>query len=97
VAQPRLSRIRALRRTVRQTFGVTSALLFVAVLALVDLSYRRWMRRSISRRMNTTVDLEGADAAIIPMPAREQRDRDSVTRAVPIRELSSPRDERRSS
>ncbi len=41
--------IRALLRTVRQTFAVTSALLFVALLLVVDLSYRRWMRRSIAR------------------------------------------------
>jgi hypothetical protein len=35
---------------VGQTSGVTSALLFVALLVVVDLSYRRWMRRSIARR-----------------------------------------------
>jgi hypothetical protein len=63
---------------------VTSALLFVALLALVDLSYRRWIRRSISRRMKPTIDLDDSDAAVIPMSARE-------------RELSSRRDERQSS
>jgi hypothetical protein len=49
---------------------VTSALLFVAVLVLVDISYRRWIRRSIVRRMTVTVDLELPDAAVIAMPAR---------------------------
>ena len=58
-----------------QTFGVTSALLLVALLALVDLSYRRWMRRSIAKRMHASVDLASVDldereAAIIPMPVR---------------------------
>jgi hypothetical protein len=74
---------------------VTSALLLVALLALVDLSYRRWMRRSIAKRMHSaadlaTVDLDEREAAIIPMPARGQRTRDDV-------EVSRRRDERQSS
>ena len=74
---------------------MTSALLLVALLALVDLSYRRWMRRSIAKRMHSTVDsatvdLDEREAAIIPLPARGQLARDTV-------DVSRRRDERQSS
>jgi hypothetical protein len=63
---------------------VTSALLFVALLVVVDLSYRRWIRRSIARRMRPTIDLEHADAGvnaeIIPLPPR----------AIPMRGADAP-------
>jgi len=60
---------------------VTSALLFVALLMVVDLSYRRWMRRSIARRrVARRVDsvrldsvreivLDGPEAPVLRMPA----------------------------
>jgi hypothetical protein len=53
---------------------VTSAVLLVAVLVLVlvELSYRRWMRRSIARRREVLLDLERAAADVIPMPARDR-------------------------
>ncbi len=46
---------------------MAAALLFVALLVVVDLSYRRWMRRSIARhrkralRAPVVVDLHEAD------------------------------------
>jgi hypothetical protein len=57
---------------------VPSAVLLVALLVVVDLSYRRWMRRSIARRMQparraeTVVVLDEAEAA--PEVARGPRD-----------------------
>jgi hypothetical protein len=50
---------------------VTSALLFVALLVVVDLSYRRWMRRSRARRHierrddSVRVDAVQADREIV--------------------------------
>jgi len=52
-----------LERGLRQTFAVTSAVLFVALLAVVELSYRVWVRRSISRRSTTLVAVDERDTA----------------------------------
>lgn len=65
---------------------MAAALLFVALLVVVDLSYRRWMRRSIARhrkralRAPVVVDLHEADtpetgaaaaaATVIALPPR---------------------------
>ncbi len=67
--------IRVPRRTPRQTLPVTSALLFVALLVVVDLSYRRWMRRSIARRTETrraerTISLDPPHGAVVEMQSR---------------------------
>jgi hypothetical protein len=61
---------------------VTSALLFVALLVVVDLSYRRWMRRSTSRRRfarrvrpvraDQEIVLDAPDASIVSMRARRE-------------------------
>lgn len=72
-----------------QTFRVTSALLFVAILVVVELSYRRWVRGSLARRRRPSVDVRSIDlteaaeelakksAAVIPMPPRSTTDRDA--------------------
>ncbi len=67
-------------------FGVTSALVFVALLVVVDLSYRRWIRRSVARRATAAVadpaladsalafggvDLTESVADVIPLPPRD--------------------------
>jgi hypothetical protein len=50
---------------------VTSALLFVALLVVVDLSYRRWTRRSVARRRaERVIVLDEPDAAVVPLPTR---------------------------
>jgi hypothetical protein len=61
---------------------VTSALLFVALLVVVDLSYRRWMRRSTARRRfarrvhpvrgDQEIVLDAPDASIVSMRARRE-------------------------
>jgi hypothetical protein len=51
---------------------VTSALLFVALLILVDVSYRRWIRRSVAQRRQLLLDVTDTDAAIVPMPERDE-------------------------
>jgi hypothetical protein len=52
---------------------VTSALLFVALLVVVDLSYRRWTRRSVARRrVEPVIVLDEPDAAVVPLPTRAQ-------------------------
>jgi hypothetical protein len=54
---------------------VASALLFVALLVVVELSYRRWVRRASARRRRGVVDLaaeERAEATIIPMPGCDE-------------------------
>jgi hypothetical protein len=62
---------------------VTSALLLVALLIFVELSYRRWVRHTIARRrnsrlaMNPTLDLEAREAQLIQMPARATSPQDS--------------------
>jgi hypothetical protein len=57
---------------------VTSASLLVAflVLVLVEVSYRRWTRRSTARRMRIFVDLEEPGAEVIRLP---ERDPDAAT------------------
>jgi hypothetical protein len=69
---------------------VGTVLLFVALLVAVELSYRRWVRRTLSRRRSRVViDLVSAEreagervgsamengAAIIPMPPRDASSR----------------------
>ena len=65
---------------------MTSALLFVALLIVVELSYRRWVRRTRPRRPKVVVDVATAEraetkprtvraadaegATVIPMPPR---------------------------
>jgi hypothetical protein len=66
---------------------VTSALLFVALLVVVDLSYRRWMRRSRARRrvarrvdamrvdavrVDLEIVLDAPDASVLEMRARRE-------------------------
>jgi hypothetical protein len=51
---------------------VTSALLFVALLVLVDVSYRRWIRHSVARRRQLFLDLTDADATSVAMPPRDE-------------------------
>jgi hypothetical protein len=56
---------------------VTSALLFVALLVVVDLSYRRWMRRSRARRRSVRradreIVLDVPDASVLRMRARRE-------------------------
>jgi hypothetical protein len=59
--------------------AVTSALLFVALLAVVDLSYRRWVRRSRVRRrvarrvrIDREIVLDAPDASVLRMRARRE-------------------------
>jgi hypothetical protein len=58
--------------------AVTSALLFVALLVVVDLSYRRWMRRSRARRrvdqvrVDREIVLDAPDASVLRMRARRE-------------------------
>jgi hypothetical protein len=59
--------------------AVTSALLFVALLAVVDLSYRRWVRRSRARRrvarrvrIAREIVLDAPDASVLRMRARRE-------------------------
>jgi hypothetical protein len=55
---------------------VTSALLLVALLVLVELSYRRWVRHTIVRRrdaraaISAFIDLRAHDADLIQMRKR---------------------------
>jgi hypothetical protein len=62
---------------VGKTFIVTPALLFVALLFVIELSYRRWVRRMLTRRrdaraaISAGIDLEGRDADLIQMPERD--------------------------
>ena len=51
---------------------MTSALLFVALLVLVDVSYRRWIRRSVERRRNLLVDATDPDAANVALTPRAE-------------------------
>lgn len=68
---------------------MTSALLFVALLVVVDLSYRRWMRRSIAKRMiarreaaatPNEIVLDAPDAAVIRLPDRADASHDARRR-----------------
>jgi len=63
-------------------FFVTSALLFVALIVSVELTYRWWVRRTVSRRTaavrqsiielgSRAVDDPARAAAVIPMPLSE--------------------------
>jgi len=56
---------------------VTSALLLVAFLVVVELSYRRWIRRLRARQFRAAPEIDLAatqaaepDATIVPLPLR---------------------------